>query len=87
MNSNCFRNIALVIVSALALGACAGGNVKPAPIANNAPEWVNKGSGAMKDQANVCVVVPYETTPHVEGFHVVLHHLVAFCLAEKIAAS
>ena len=43
--------------------------------------------GAMKDQAHVCVVVPYETTPHVEGFHVVLHHLVAFCLAEKIAAS
>jgi hypothetical protein len=30
-------------------------------------------------------VVPYDTTPHVEGFHVVLHHLMAFCLAERIA--
>jgi D-sedoheptulose 7-phosphate isomerase len=42
--------------------------------------------GAMKELADVCVVVPYRTTPHVEGFHVVLHHLVAFCLAEKIGA-
>jgi hypothetical protein len=50
MNSNRFRNIALMLVSALALGAC-GGNVKKSPIANNAPEWVNKGTGAFKDQA------------------------------------
>ena len=48
MNSNRFRNIALVLVSALALGACGG--AKKSPIANNAPEWVNKGSGAMKDK-------------------------------------
>lgn len=40
--------------------------------------------GAMKEVADACVVVPYNTTPHVEGFHVVLHHLVTFCLAEKI---
>jgi hypothetical protein len=32
-------------------------------------------------------VVPYDTTPHVESFHVVLHHLLTFCLAEKIRAS
>ncbi len=40
--------------------------------------------GAMKTMADACVVVPYDTTPHVESFHVVLHHLVTFCLAEKI---
>jgi D-sedoheptulose 7-phosphate isomerase len=40
--------------------------------------------GALKELADVCVVVPYNTTPHVEAFHVVLHHLVTFCLAEKI---
>lgn len=43
--------------------------------------------GAMKELADVCVVVPYHTTPHVESFHVVLHHLVTFCLAERIRAS
>ena len=41
--------------------------------------------GAMAETCDVCVVVPYDTTPHVEGFHVVLHHLLAFCLAERIA--
>jgi len=40
--------------------------------------------GPMKEMADACVVVPYNTTPHVESFHVVLHHLAAFCLAEKI---
>jgi len=40
--------------------------------------------GAMKQLADVCIVVPFETTPHVESFHVVLHHLVTFCLAERI---
>ena len=42
--------------------------------------------GAMLELCDVCVVVPYNTTPHVEAFHVVLHHLVTFCLAEKIRA-
>jgi D-sedoheptulose 7-phosphate isomerase len=43
--------------------------------------------GAMKELCDVCVVVPYNTTPHVEAFHVVLHHLITFCLAEKIRNS
>lgn len=42
--------------------------------------------GAMKEMADLCVVVPYDTTPHVESFHIVLHHLITFCLAEKIRA-
>jgi len=40
--------------------------------------------GAMKDVADVCVVVPFDATPHVEAFHVVLQHLIAFRLKEKI---
>ncbi len=43
--------------------------------------------GAMRELADVCVVVPFNTTPHVESFHVVLHHLITFCLAEKIRAA
>lgn len=40
--------------------------------------------GAMKDLADVCVVVPFDSTPHVESFHLVLEHLITFCLLEKI---
>ena len=40
--------------------------------------------GAMNDVADVCVVVPFDATPHVEAFHVVLQHLIAFRLKEKI---
>lgn len=40
--------------------------------------------GAMKEMADACVVVPFNTTPHVESFHVTLHHLVTFCLADRI---
>ena len=43
--------------------------------------------GAMKEIADLCVVVPFNSTPQVESFHVVLHHLVAFCLREKIEQS
>lgn len=41
--------------------------------------------GAMKELADVCVVVPFDATPHVEAFHVVLQHLIAFRLKEKIS--
>jgi len=43
--------------------------------------------GAMKQMADACVVVPANSTSQVEAFHVVLHHLIAFCLKEKIAKS
>jgi hypothetical protein len=44
------RIAALSFAAGLSLLAACGGN-KPvaSPIANNAPEWVNKGSGAFKD--------------------------------------
>jgi D-sedoheptulose 7-phosphate isomerase len=32
--------------------------------------------GALKQLADVCVVVPARSTPHVEGLHVCLHHLI-----------
>ncbi len=41
--------------------------------------------GAMKELCDHTIVVPFDTTPHVESYHVALHHLVAFCLAERIA--
>lgn len=40
--------------------------------------------GPMKDLVDVGIVVPAESTPLVEGLHVVLHHLVVFGLKEKI---
>lgn len=43
--------------------------------------------GALKQEADYSIVVPIESTAHVESFHVVLHHLIAFRLAEKIKAA
>jgi D-sedoheptulose 7-phosphate isomerase len=43
--------------------------------------------GAMKHVADVCVIVPGDSTPHTESFHMALEHLIADCLREKIAAS
>ena len=40
--------------------------------------------GLMKKICDACIVVPMESTPHVESFHVVLQHLIIFCLKEKI---
>jgi D-sedoheptulose 7-phosphate isomerase len=40
--------------------------------------------GALKNLADVCCVVPVESTPHVESFHVVLEHLIVNCLKQRI---
>ena len=40
--------------------------------------------GPMKDLVDVGIVVPAESTPIVEGMHVVLHHLIVFGLKQKI---
>lgn len=43
--------------------------------------------GALKETADVCIVVPFNSTPQVESFHLALEHLVTFCLKEKIEES
>ena len=41
--------------------------------------------GPMKEVADACIVVPANSTPHVESFHLALEHLICSCLREKIA--
>ncbi len=43
--------------------------------------------GAMKDQCTESIIIPAESTPHTEGLHVVMHHLVATALRQKIEQS
>jgi len=43
--------------------------------------------GAMKEIADVSIVVPVKSTPHVESFHLVLEHLICSCLRQKIEES
>lgn len=41
--------------------------------------------GAFRHMADVCLTVPFPSTPQVESFHLALEHLITFCLKEKIA--
>jgi len=41
--------------------------------------------GSMKVIADVCIVVPANSTPHVESLHLALEHLICSCLKERIA--
>ncbi len=43
--------------------------------------------GAMKEIANISIIVPADSTPHVESFHLVIEHLICSCLREKIITS
>jgi len=43
--------------------------------------------GAMKEIADVSIVVHANSTPQVESFHLVLEHLICSCLSERIAKS
>ena len=43
--------------------------------------------GPMKEMADACIVVPFESTPHVESFHLALEHLICSCLKENIKQS
>jgi D-sedoheptulose 7-phosphate isomerase len=43
--------------------------------------------GPMKEIADVCIIVPANSTPQVESFHLALAHLISNCLKEKIAKS
>ncbi len=40
--------------------------------------------GKMKEMCDSCIVVPKDSTPHTEGFHGVLQHLVIFRLKELV---
>jgi D-sedoheptulose 7-phosphate isomerase len=40
--------------------------------------------GAMKDVADECLVIPFNSTPQVESFHLVMEHLITNCLKKKI---
>jgi D-sedoheptulose 7-phosphate isomerase len=41
--------------------------------------------GKMKEMADVCIVVPKNSTPHTEGFHGVLQHLIIERLRELVS--
>ena len=43
--------------------------------------------GAMNEIADVSIIVPAESTPHVESFHLVIEHLICICLRDKIMTS
>ena len=43
--------------------------------------------GPMKEIADACIVVPANSTPHVESFHLALEHLICSRLSEMIAKS
>jgi len=42
--------------------------------------------GAMNELADICVIIPGDSIPHTESFHMALEHLIVNCLYEKIAA-
>ncbi|MCL0036322.1 SIS domain-containing protein [Dehalococcoidia bacterium] len=43
--------------------------------------------GPMKEIADACIVVPIDSTPQVESFHLALEHLICSCLRQKIEES
>lgn len=43
--------------------------------------------GPMKEIADACIVVPVNSTPQVESFHLALGHLICACLRQKIEES
>ena len=43
--------------------------------------------GPVKEMADACVVVPANSTPQVESFHLALEHLICGCLRQKIEES
>ena len=43
--------------------------------------------GPMKEIADACIVVPVNSTPQVESFHLALEHLICACLRQKIEES
>ncbi|MDE1844358.1 MAG: SIS domain-containing protein [Thaumarchaeota archaeon] len=42
--------------------------------------------GALRNLADACITVPINSTPHVEGFHLILTHMICSIIREKLAA-
>jgi len=42
--------------------------------------------GALKEMADICVVVPADSTPQVESFHMALEHMICDCLRHRLEA-
>ena len=40
--------------------------------------------GAMKQLCDACVIVPVDSTPHVEGIHGVVHHAIITALKKRM---
>ena len=40
--------------------------------------------GALREMADLCIVIPIDSTPQVESFHLALEHLICDCLRHKI---
>ena len=43
--------------------------------------------GALKNLADACIVVPVQSTPYVESWHLALEHLICSCLRNRIEQS
>ena len=43
--------------------------------------------GPLKELADACIVVPFNSTPQVESFHLALEHLICDCLKQRIKES
>jgi D-sedoheptulose 7-phosphate isomerase len=41
--------------------------------------------GLMKEIADACIVMPVNSTPHVESLHLAIEHLICQCLKQRIA--
>ena len=41
--------------------------------------------GLMKEIADACIVMPVNSTPHVESLHLAIEHLICQCLRQRIA--
>ena len=43
--------------------------------------------GAIKSLADACITVPINSTPHVEGFHLILTHMICSIIKDKLSTN
>lgn len=46
--------------------------------------FIGFDGGALKELAHISLIIPFESTQHVESFHLAIGHLICNCLKEKI---